>query len=100
MLVCAVYYEELWSELGCSGSVHDQEWPKADEKALVQDEKTIILQVNGKLRDRIQVPALISNQELEAKVLALEKIPEWTQGKAIAKVIIVPGKLVNLVIKG
>jgi leucyl-tRNA synthetase (EC 6.1.1.4) len=92
--------EELWSELGYSGSVHAQEWPKVDEKALVQDEKTIILQVNGKVRDRIQVPASITNQELEAKVVALEKIPEWTQGKTIAKVIIVPGKLVNLVVKG
>jgi leucyl-tRNA synthetase len=92
--------EELWFELGYSGSVHAQEWPKIDEKALVQDEKTIILQVNGKVRDRIQVPASISNQELEAKVVSLEKIPEWTQGKAIAKVIIVPGKLVNLVVKG
>lgn len=92
--------EELWSELDHSGSVHAREWPKVDEKALVQDEKTIILQVNGKVRDRIQVPASISNQELEAKVVALEKIPEWTQGKAIAKVIIVPGKLVNLVVKG
>jgi leucyl-tRNA synthetase len=92
--------EELWTELGYSGSVHIQEWPKVDEEALIQNEKTIILQVNGKVRDRIQVPALISNQELEAKVVALEKIPEWTQGKAITKVIIVPGKLVNLVVKG
>jgi leucyl-tRNA synthetase len=92
--------EELWSELGYSGSVHAREWPKVDEKALVQDEKTIILQVNGKVRDRIQVSASISNQDLEAKVVSLEKIPEWTQGKAIAKVIIVPGKLVNLVVKG
>ena len=92
--------EELWFELGCSGSVHAQVWPEVDDEALIQEEVTIILQVNGKVRDRIQVPALISTQELEAKVLDLEKIPEWTQGKAIVKVITVPGKLVNLVVKG
>ncbi|HWQ89337.1 MAG TPA: leucine--tRNA ligase [Desulfitobacteriaceae bacterium] len=92
--------EELWSERGYSGSIHTRPWPQADKEALVQDEKTIILQVNGKVRDRIQVPAAISNQDLEAKVIALEKIPEWTQGKAIVKVVIVPGKLVNLVVKG
>ncbi|MHB8125914.1 MAG: leucine--tRNA ligase [Desulfitobacteriaceae bacterium] len=92
--------EELWSGLGFAGSIHAQGWPEVDDTALIQDEITIILQVNGKVRDRIQVPALISNQELEAKVVALDKIPEWTQGKAIAKVITVPGKLVNLVVKG
>jgi len=92
--------EELWSELGYSGTVHTRPWPQAAKEALIQDEKTIILQVNGKVRDRIQVPAVISNQDLEAKVIALGKIPEWTQGKAIVKVVIVPGKLVNLVVKG
>lgn len=91
--------EELWSELGQEESIHKQSWPQVDETALVQDEVTVVLQVNGKLRDRIQVPAQISAQELEAQVRNLPKLPEWTQGKEIVKVITVPGKLVNVVVK-
>jgi leucyl-tRNA synthetase len=91
--------EELWSELGQEESIHKQSWPQVDETALVQDEVTVVLQVNGKLRDRIQVPAQISAQELEAQVRNLPKLPEWTQGKVIVKVITVPGKLVNVVVK-
>ena len=91
--------EELWSELGYKGSVHAQAWPQYDEAALVQDEVTVVLQVNGKLRERIQVPAAMAATELEQMVKALPKIPEWTQGREIVKVITVPGKLVNLVVK-
>jgi leucyl-tRNA synthetase len=70
-----------------------------DESALVQDEVTVVLQVNGKVRDRIQVPAEISAAELENIVVSQPKVMEWTQGKTIVKVITVPGKLVNLVVK-
>lgn len=91
--------EELWSELGNSDSIHQQAWPQVDETALVQDEVTVVLQVNGKLRDRIKVPAEISAQELEQMVRNLPKLPDWTQGKQIIKVVTVPGKLVNVVVK-
>lgn len=91
--------EELWSELGQEESVHKQPWPQVDEAALVQDEVTVVLQVNGKLRERIQVSAKISAQELEAHVRSLPKLGEWTQGKEIVKVVTVPGKLVNVVVK-
>lgn len=91
--------EELWSELGYSDSIHQQAWPQVDEAALVQDEVTVVLQVNGKLRDRIKVPAEISAQELEQIVRNLPKLSDWTQGKQIVKVITVPGKLVNVVVK-
>jgi len=91
--------EELWRELGHAESIHKQAWPEVDEAALVQDEVTVILQVNGKVRDRIQVAAEISAAELEKMVLVLPKVCEWTQGKAIVKVITVPGKLVNVVVK-
>lgn len=91
--------EELWEQLGHTGSIHQQEWPAVDEEALRRDEVTVVLQVNGKVRDRIQVPAEISATDLEVKIRSLPKIPEWTQGKKIAKVITVPGKLVNLVVK-
>lgn len=91
--------EELWSELGHKESVHSQSWPQVDGAALVQDEVTVVLQVNGKVRERIQVPAQISAQELENQVRNLPKLAEWTQGKEIVKVITVPGKLVNVVVK-
>ncbi|MGE4271968.1 MAG: leucine--tRNA ligase [Desulfitobacterium sp.] len=91
--------EEVWSELGHEESIHSREWPKVDESALVQDEVTVVLQVNGKLRERIQVPAQISAEELEALVRSLPKLVEWIQGKEIQKVITVPGKLVNVVVK-
>ncbi|SDG21222.1 leucine--tRNA ligase [Desulfosporosinus hippei] len=91
--------EELWRELGHTVSIHLQSWPEVDEAALVQDEVTVILQVNGKVRERIQVAADISAPELEKLVLAQPKVTEWTDGKTIVKVITVPGKLVNIVVK-
>ncbi|AET70432.1 leucyl-tRNA synthetase [Desulfosporosinus orientis DSM 765] len=91
--------EELWRELGHTDSIHLQPWPSVDEAALVQDEVTIILQVNGKVRDRIQAAADISADELEKLALAQPKVEEFTQGKTVVKVITVPGKLVNIVVK-
>ncbi|WP_407307150.1 leucine--tRNA ligase [Desulfosporosinus sp. SB140] len=91
--------EELWQEIGHTDSIHEQSWPKVDETALVQDEVTVVLQVNGKVRDRIQVAAEMSAAELEKIVVSQPKVLEWTQGKTIIKVITVPGKLVNLVVK-
>ncbi|WP_019851256.1 leucine--tRNA ligase [Desulfitobacterium sp. PCE1] len=91
--------EEIWSELGHEESIHSREWPKVDEGALVQEEVTVVLQINGKLKDRIQVPAQISAAELEAQVRQLPRLGEWTQGKQIVKIVTVPGKLVNVVVK-
>ena len=91
--------EELWQEMGYTESIHKQPWPEVDEAALVQDNVTVILQVNGKVRDRVQVPAEISKAELEKVVLALPTVSDWTKGKTIVKVITVPGKLVNIVVK-
>ncbi|MDP4160333.1 MAG: class I tRNA ligase family protein, partial [Bacillota bacterium] len=91
--------EELWREIGHTESIHVQPWPEVDETALEQDEVTIILQVNGKVRDRIQVSTEIPAEELEASVLSLPKVSEWTQGKKIMKIITVPGKLINVVVK-
>jgi len=91
--------EELWMEIGHTESIHKQTWPEVDEAALVQNEVTVVLQVNGKVRDRIIVSADISKAELENRVLSQPKVCEWTQGRTIVKVITVPGKLVNLVVK-
>ncbi|MDR3271273.1 MAG: leucine--tRNA ligase [Peptococcaceae bacterium] len=91
--------EELWEQLGHAGGIHNLTWPALDEDALKQDEVTIVLQINGKIRDRLQTPADMGVEALEAQVRALPKIQELTQGKTIVKVITVPGKLVNIVVK-
>ncbi|MGB4171731.1 MAG: class I tRNA ligase family protein, partial [bacterium] len=91
--------EELWRILGHDGSVHQQDWPVYDPAALVREEVKIVIQVNGKLRERLQVPVGISQEELETRVLDLERIRALTEGKEIVKIIHVPGKLVNIVVK-
>lgn len=91
--------EELWGEIGYTESIHQQPWPAADENALVEDEITIVLQVNGKVRDKVQVPAGIAKEELEKLILSSDKVKQYLEGKTVVKVIPVPGKLVNIVIK-
>ncbi|NLL52313.1 MAG: leucine--tRNA ligase [Peptococcaceae bacterium] len=91
--------EELWSEIGYRESIHVQAWPTADENALQEEEITIILQVNGKVRDKVQVPATISKEDLEKLVLASAKVRPHIEGRKVVKVINVPGKLVNIVVK-
>ncbi len=93
---------ELWEKLdaafGAQGILEDQPWPKWDESALVEDEVEIVLQVNGKLRDKLVVPRTASKEELEALALANAKVAETMGGKPARKVIVVPGKLVNIVV--
>ncbi len=90
---------ELWRALGQDSSLLDQAWPKVDESALVKDSLQIIVQVNGKLRSRIEVPASASKDEIETAAVTDENVKRFTDGKQVVKVIVVPGKLVNIVIK-
>lgn len=91
--------EELWEMLGGTGSVHREPWPQVDEAALRVEEITIVLQVNGKVRDRVDVPVDISEEELKELVLSRETLAPYIAGKTVVKVIIVPRKLVNVVVK-
>ena len=91
--------EELWSRMEGKGSVHDARWPKFDRAAIVEDEVEIVLQINGKVRDKLTVPANMEPQEMEKLALAQPKVVELTAGKTIVKVICVPKKLVNIVVK-
>ncbi len=91
--------EELWELLGESGSVHQQRWPEHDASALVVDEVEIVVQINGRVRDRLNVPAGISQAEMEQVVLAKQRVQEMLQGKSLVRAVCVPGKLVNLVVK-
>jgi leucyl-tRNA synthetase len=101
--------EELWERLGFdqAGVGFDQPggrplaaepWPLYDERHLIEDEIEIVLQVNGKLRDKIVVPKDASKEAIEAAARSSAKIAEWTAGKEIRKVVVVPGRLVNLVV--
>jgi leucyl-tRNA synthetase len=90
--------EELWHRLGKPYSVHHQSWPEFDEEAAAEDEITLIVQVNGKVRDRINVPAGIGEEEARQLALASEAVLKLLDGKQPRKVIVVPGKLVNVVI--
>jgi leucyl-tRNA synthetase len=90
--------EELWQQAGQSGSVHEQPWPITDETALVADEITIAIQVMGKMRGTIQVPATSDAAALEASARESEVVQKSIAGKEIKRVIVVPGKLVNLIV--
>ncbi|UYP31203.1 leucine--tRNA ligase [Pseudomonas sp. Z8(2022)] len=88
---------ELWQRLGHTDAVIDAQWPQVDESALVQDSLTLVVQVNGKLRGQIEVPASASREDVEAAARANENVLRFTEGLSIRKVIVVPGKLVNIV---
>jgi leucyl-tRNA synthetase len=90
--------EELWHQLGNTESVHKQVWLKYDESALVADEITLVIQVNGKKRADLQVPAQADKAELERFARESENVQRFIEGKEIKKVIVVPGKLVNFVV--
>ena len=91
--------EELWSRMEGKGSVHDARWPKFDSAAVIEDEIEIVLQINGKVRDKLTVSADMKPQEMEKLALAQPKVKELTAGKTVVKVICVPKKLVNIVVK-
>jgi leucyl-tRNA synthetase len=90
--------EELWETLGFGGVLANETWPAFDESYLIEDEIELPVQVNGKLRDKIVVKKDATKEAIEAAALATPKIAEHTIGKSIKKVIVVPGKLVNIVV--
>lgn len=89
--------QQLWNELGHEGLLADVSWPVCDDAALVRDEIELVVQVNGKLRSKINVAANADNASVETIALADEKIVANIEGKTIRKVIVVPGRLVNIV---
>jgi leucyl-tRNA synthetase len=90
--------EEIWSLLGKPYSVHTSRWPVVDEKAAAVEEITLVLQVNGKVRDRITVPVDISDEEARTQALANESVQKQLDGREPRQVIYVKGRLVNVVI--
>ncbi|MFC1804855.1 leucine--tRNA ligase [Candidatus Omnitrophota bacterium] len=92
------FSEELWQSIGNKESILKAGWPEYDAAALVEDTVTIAVQVNGKLRSRIDVPTGISEDKLKELVSADERLQPWIQGKPVKKFIYVPNKLLNLVV--
>ena len=90
--------EELWQLTESTGTVADQPWPAFDPAALIEDELELVVQINGKVRDKLTVLRDASSHDIEAAALASPRAQEWTSGKTIRKVIVVPGKLVNIVV--
>ncbi len=92
--------QELWEELGREGPVFRQTWPAFDPELAREDEADIPVQINGKLRGRIRIPFGASRELTEQRALADDKIQQFLQGKQIVKIIVIPDKLVNIVVKG
>jgi leucyl-tRNA synthetase len=91
--------EELWSLTNNTYSIHNQKWPAYDAKLVVDQQVTLVIQVNGKLRDRFEVPAAISEEEAKKMAFASLKVKPHIEGKQMVNAIYVPGKLVNLVVR-
>ena len=91
--------EEIYQTLGGDGSIHNLAWPEYDESKISQNNITLIVQVNGKIRDKIETTAGKSNDELTALAAASEKTKPYLEGKTIVKTIVVPNKIVNIVVK-
>ena len=94
---------ELWERLSAEfgdarGDVTQQSWPAYDERLLIEDEVEIVIQINGKLRDRVKMPIVATEEELKAVALSNPKVQDRIAGKAVRKVIVVPKKLVNIVV--
>jgi leucyl-tRNA synthetase len=91
--------DELWERMGHTESVHTAQWPTYDEAATRADVVTVVVQVNGKLRDRLEVAPDVTVEQMKELALQLPKVAPLLEGKTVANVVAVPGKLVNIVVK-
>ena len=89
---------ELWSKF-FAGDVHKQSWVEYDAAAIVEEEIEIVIQINGKVREHVKVPVGLSKSDLEKLAPTLPRVDELTTGKKIIKIIAVPNKLINIVVK-
>jgi len=91
--------EELWHQLGYQESIHRQSWPKYNKELVKEKKITLVIQVNGKVRDKIEIEAGISEKKAKESALSRKKIKKWLKGKKVKNVVFVPGKLINFVVK-
>jgi leucyl-tRNA synthetase len=90
--------EELWVKTGHTYSIHNQSWPKWDEELVKEEEVTLVIQVNGKIRDKIIVPVSITETEAKELALSSERIKAYVKDNHVARIIYVPQRLVNIVV--
>jgi leucyl-tRNA synthetase len=95
--VCPHITEELWSGLGHRESLFRRPWPTADPEARRREEVQIVVQVDGRVRSRLTAEVAAQEQEIRDKALADERVRPWLDGREVAKVVVVPGRLVNIV---
>jgi leucyl-tRNA synthetase len=96
--VCPHIAEEIWMQTGHEYSIHNQDWPEVDVEATKEDQITLVIQINGKLRDRLMVPADIDEEQATQAALGSENVQNFLEGKEPKKLIYVPGRLVNIVV--
>ncbi len=92
------FCEELWQEIGKQKSIYLENWPAFDPELIKEEQVLIVVQINGKLRDKIEVPADITEEDIKNTVLRLPKIEKWIEGKTIDKIIYIPVKIINIVL--
>ena len=91
--------EELWEKYGNGGFLSISDWPEYDEAMTVDKEIEIVVQINGKIKDKMMVAADLDREEIEKLVKESDSVAKLVEGKTIVKTIVVPGKLVNIVVK-
>ena len=91
--------ESIWEHLNQSGSVHEQSWPTYDPSLVVDNEITMVIQVNGKVRDKINTPRNYNKDDITQQALSQNNVKKYTDNKEIIKTIIVPERLINFVVK-
>jgi len=90
--------EELWQKFGYKKSIFSEKWPEYNPKLVKEEIVTLIIQINGRVRDKIEVEANISEEKARALAISQKKVQKWIEGKEVKKVIFVPGKLINIVV--
>jgi leucyl-tRNA synthetase len=94
---CPHITEELWSRLGHSRSLSEERWPEADRTALQRDEVTVVVQVDGRVRGRLTVEVGAPDERVTTLALADAKVRPWIEARQVARVVVIPGRLVNIV---
>ena len=97
--VCPHITEELWERMGNKDTIAYEKWPEFDESKLVEDEKQIAVQVNGKVRGEITINTSLTEDEIKEKALNHENVKKHISGKEVVKVIVIKGKIINIVVK-
>ena len=90
--------EEIWQLLGYEDSVHNQKWPEIDIKALIQESYELVIQINGKVRDKVFIKSDSSDAEIKEISMNRENVKKWIADKTVKKIIIIKGKIINLVV--